>query len=381
MLSHQASIISGGIFMKKITGAVVVILILLAAYLTLWPVPIDPVQWIPPQSPGYTGPYSVNAKLSNLQFISLQGEIGPEHIVIGPDGKLYTTVLGRNIIRMNQDGTGQEVFVKTGGRVLGFDFDAQGNLIAADVDNGLISISPDKKITVLTNKVNQDPIRYADAVIVAKSGKIYFSDASTRFAPKDWGGTFEASVLDIMEQRSTGRLLEYDPATRETRIVAGGFSFANGVALSLDEQWLFLNETGKFRIWKISVNAKDLDTSRPDTSAKILIDNLPGYPDNLMRGLDGKIWVGLVKPRTPALEKMTLTTTPFMRKLNVRLPRFMWPVPKPYGHVVAFTEEGRIVADLQDPKGKYPEATAVTETADKLYIQSLHAKSIGWLSK
>jgi len=367
--------------MKKVAGAIVVILFLLSAYLTLWPVPIDPVQWIPPLSAGYSGPYSVNTKLAGLKIISLEGEEGPEQISIGKDGKLYTTVLSRKILRMNQDGTQQEVFVKTGGRVLGFDFDAQGNMIAADVNNGLISISPDRKITVLTNKVNGDPIRYADAVIVAKSGKIYFSDASMRFAPKDWGGTFEASVLDILEQRSTGRLLEYDPATRETRTVSRGFSFANGVALSLDEQWLFLNETGKYRIWKISVSAKDLDISHPDKSAKILIDNLPGYPDNLMRGLDGKIWVGLVKPRTPALDKMTFTTAPFMRKLTVRLPRFMWPVPKPYGHAVAFTEDGRIVANLQDPIGTYPETTGVTETGDKLYIQSLHAKGIGWLSK
>ena len=105
---------------------------------------------------------------------------------------------------MNPDGSAQEVFVNTGGRVLGFDFDASGNLIAADVNNGLLSISPDKKITLLTDKVNGDPIRYADAVVVAKSGKMYLSDASARFAPKDWGGTFEASVLDILEQSSTG---------------------------------------------------------------------------------------------------------------------------------------------------------------------------------
>ncbi len=365
--------------MKKIAVVIIAVLFLLTAYLTLWPVPIEPVQWIPPLSAGYTGPYSVNTRLANLKIIPLDGEEGPEHIAIGPDGKLYTTVLSCKIIRMNQDGTQREVFVKTGGRVLGFDFDAQGNMIAADVFNGLISISPDKRITVLTNKVNGKPILYADAVIAAKSGKIYFSDASTRFAPKDWGGTFEASVLDILEQRSTGRILEYDPSTKETKIVAKGFSFANGVALSLDEQWLFLNETGKYRVWKISVNAKDLDISKPDVLAKVFVDNLPGYPDNLMRGLDGKIWVGLVKPRTPALDKMTFTTTPFMRKLTVRLPRIMWPVPKPYGHVMAFTEDGRIVDDLQDPSGAYPETTGVTETKDKLFIQSLHAKGIGWL--
>lgn len=367
--------------MNKILGAIVIIIFCFIAYLTFWPVPIKPVQWIPSASPGYTGDHAVNTKLDNLKIISLGNEEGPEQIVIGKDGKLYATLASCKIVRMNQDGSQQEVYVKTGGRVLGFDFDDNGNIIAADVDNGLISISPDKKITVLTDKVNGESIRYADAVALAKSGKIYFSDASTRFAPKDWGGTFEASVLDILEQRSTGRILEYDQATKKTRIVAKGFSFANGVALSLDEQWLFVNETGKYRVWKISVDANDLNIASPGESAKVLFENLPGYPDNLMRGLDGKIWLGFAKPRSPALDRMTITTTPFMRKLTVRLPRFMWPVPKPYGHVFAFTEDGKVVADLQDPSGKYPETTGVTETADKLYIQSLHAKGIGWLPK
>jgi hypothetical protein len=59
----------------------------------------------------------------------------------------------------------------------------------------------------------------------------------------------------------------------------------------------------------------------------------------------------------------------------------MWPVPKPYGHVIAFTEDGKVVADLQDPTGAYPETTAVTETADRLYVQSLHAPWLGWLPR
>jgi len=365
--------------MKKIVLTIVAILFLLAAYLTLWPVPIKPVSWNAPMQPGYTGPHEVNTKLANLKMISLGAEEGPEHIAIGKDGKLYTTVASGNILRMNPDGSAQEVFVNTGGRVLGFDFDTAGNLIAADVNRGLLSISPEKKITVLTDKVNGEPIRYADAVVVAKSGKMYLSDASTRFAPKDWGGTFEASVLDILEQASTGRILEFDPVNKTTRVVAKGVSFANGVALSQDEQALFVNETGKYRVWKISVGAKDLDVSTPSDQAKILFDNLPGYPDNLMRGLDGKIWLGFAKPRNPTIDK--LAAKPFMRKLTLRLPRAMWPIPKTYGHVMAFTEDGKVVADLQDPSGAYPETTGVTETADRLFIQSLHAKGLGWMSK
>ena len=214
-------------------------LVALVAYLSLWPVPIEPVAWVALAAPGYAGVHSVNTKLADLKLISLGTEEGPEHIVIAQDGKLYTTVASGNILRMNPDGSAQEVFANTGGRVLGFDFDARGNLIAADAVKGLLSISPERKVTVLTDKVGTDPIRYADAVIVARNGKMYVSDASTRFAPARWGGTFEASVLDILEQSATGRVLEYDPATGITRIVAHGLSFANGVALSQDEQTLF----------------------------------------------------------------------------------------------------------------------------------------------
>jgi sugar lactone lactonase YvrE len=365
--------------MKKWILAVGALLLLPAAYLTLWPVPIEPLRYDAPASPGYTGPHAVNTRLANLRMISLGEAEGPEHVAIGPDSRLYAAVAGGGIVRMNPDGGGLEVFVNTGGRVLGFDFDAGGNLIAADAMLGLLSIGPDRKIALLADRVNTDPIRYADAVIVARSGRIYLSDASTRFAPRDWGGTFEASLLDLLEQSSTGRILEYDPARRTTRVVARGFSFANGVALSGDEKTLFVNETGRYRVWKIPVDAQNLDIRNAGGRAAPLLDNLPGYPDNLMRGLEGRIWLGLVKPRSPAVDR--LAAKPFLRKATLRLPRPLWPVPKAYGHVIAFTEGGKVVADLQDPGGAYPETTAVTETPDRLYIQSLHARGLGWLPK
>jgi len=369
--------------MKKLLGVLGMLLLAALSYFGLWPVPVDPLSWNAPKAPGYAGPHAVNDKLAKLNMIDLGDEAGPEHIAMGPDGKLYTTVESGRILRMQPDGTQQEVFVQTGGRVLGFDFDAQGHLIAADAVKGLLSIAPDQSIQLLTDQVSvsgkPDPIRYADAVVVAQNGKMYLSDASTRFAPKDWGGTFEASVLDILEQAATGRVLEFDPTTGKTRVVARGLSFANGVALSQDEKHLFVNETGKYRVWKIDVGAQDLDVAQGGAQARVLFDNLPGYPDNLMRGQGGKIWLGFAKPRNPIIDQ--LADQPFMRKVTMRLPRALWPIPKAYGHVMAFTEDGQVVQDLQDPSGQYPESTGVTETADRLYIHSLHAKGLGWLPR
>ncbi|HSB98985.1 MAG TPA: SMP-30/gluconolactonase/LRE family protein [Burkholderiaceae bacterium] len=365
---------------KRIAWTLVAAVVALAAYLSLWPVPIRAVAWKAPPVPGYTGAHAVNDKLAGLTLIQLGAEAGPEHIVLARDGKLYAAMASGNVVRMNPDGSAQEVFVNTGGRVLGFDFDASGRLIAADAVKGLLAIGPDRKVTLLTDKVGDDPIRYADAVVVAKTGKIYFSDASGRFAPAQWGGTFEAAVLDILEQACTARILEYDPAANTTRVVAKGFSFANGVALSSDEQALFVAETGKYRVWKVSVAANDLDVSQgASPQASIVFDNLPGYPDNLMRGQEGRIWLGLSGPRSPDVDAMA--GKPFMRELTLRLPRALWPLPKRYGHVMAFSEDGKVVADLQDPSGAYPETTGVTETADRLYIQNLHLHVLGWKAR
>lgn len=364
--------------LRALLAATGLLLALLVVYLAAWPVPVSPVAWVAPPAPGYTGEHAVNQRLGNLRHIDIGREVGPEHLAIGPDGKLYAAMASGGIVRMNADGTGQETFVNTGGRVLGFDFDAQGRLIAADAMKGLLAVGTDRRVTVLADQVQPgDPIRYADAVVVAPDGLIYFTDASTRFGPLQWGGTFEASVLDILEQSATGRVLAHDPHSGRTRVVARGLSFANGIALSADGAWLFVNETGQYRVWKIATQASDLDVARPSPQARVLLDNLPGYPDNLMRGLDGRIWLGFAKPRNPTVDAMA--DRPFLRQVTLRLPRALWPIPKAYGHVIAFTEEGRVVADLQDPSGAYPETTGITETRERLYVQSLHARTLGWL--
>jgi sugar lactone lactonase YvrE len=349
-------------------------------YLFAWPVPAEPQSWIAPAPPGYVGAHAPNSRLAGLRTIDIGSEAGPEHIAIGPDGKLYAAMLSGALLRMDPDGANVTMFANTGGRVLGFDFDAQGRMIAADAMKGLLAISSDGTVGVLADRVRpDDPIRYANSIVVARDGTIYFTDASGRFSPIEWGGTLEASVLDILEQAATGRVLAHETATGYTRIVAHGFSFANGIALSADERTLFVSETGQYRIWRVDLGASNLDVRSGSQQAGVLLDNLPGYPDNLMRGHDGRIWVGIFRPRNPAADG--LSQKPAMRKVLLRLPRSFLPVGDPYGHVFAFTEDGRVVEDLQDPAGGYPLTTGVTETADRLYIHSLTAPAVGWMPR
>jgi sugar lactone lactonase YvrE len=365
--------------LRKVAGGIGLVLVAVVAYFCFWPVPAKPVAWVAPTPPGYAGAHAQNTRLANLRTIDIGNEFGPEHMVIGPEGKLYAAMTSGALLRMDPDGGHQEVFANTGGRVLGFDFDANGQMIAADAMKGLLIIA-DGNVRMLADHVGpDDPIGYANSVVVASDGIIYFTDASTRFSPSEWGGTYEASVLDILEQAASGRVLAHDPATSTTYVVARGFSFANGIALSADQQTLFVAETGRYSIWKVDRRARDLEVRSGSPQAKVLFDNLPGYPDNLMRGRDGRIWAGLFRPRNPAADG--LSQKPFMRKLLLRLPRSALPLGQPYSHVFAFDETGRVTQDLQDPSGAYPETTGVTETADRLYIHSLHAPVIGWMAK
>ena len=34
---------------------------------------------------------------------------------------------------------------------------------------------------------------------------------------------------------------------------------------------------------------------------------------------------------------------PFLRKITLRLPRALWPVPTAYGHVIAFDDNGKVL--------------------------------------
>ncbi len=367
--------------MKRFLKWLMILALLLAAYLLLWPVPIRAVAWRAPRFDGYVGPHARNQRLAALRPISIAPEIGPEHITFGPDGKLYTGTLSGAILRMNPDGTGIETLVNTGGRPLGMEFDAAGRLIVADAFRGLLAVGMDRSVTVLADHVGADPLAFADAVVVARDGRILFTDATQRLSARTWG-TFDAALLDIMEHSCTGRVLEYRPPTRALRVVIGGLCFANGVALSADESQVFVSETGEYRIWRVDVDAGDLDARalRGDAErrrAQVFASNLPGFPDNLTRSASGHIWTGLTKPRSKVVD--ALSEWPLLRSVSLRLPRALWPVPPVYGHVIAFDESGRVVADLQDRSARIPETSGVTEYHGQLYIQSLNAGALGVL--
>ena len=354
--------------MKSILKATSILVLVLAAYLLLWPVPIEPKSWQAPNAPELVGDYAVNSQLAKFEAIDMGGLSGPEAITANANGDIYLTTHEGWILKLANGSDEAERWVNVGGRPLGIAFDSAQNLWVANAYLGLQKIDPYGAISLEATVAESVPILYADDLVVTPNGKVYFSDASTKFPAGMGGGTLSASLLDLMEHGLHGRIIEFDPTTKQTKVIMRDLSFANGVTSDKNGNFLLVAETGSYRVWKHWLKGENAGQS------EVLIDNLPGFPDNIHRGLKGRYWVGLTSPRSKALDD--LAEQPFLRKIVQRLPSSMRPAVQPYGHILAIDKNGKLLSSMQDPKGAYPATTGAWETKQFLYVSSLTASEL-----
>jgi sugar lactone lactonase YvrE len=246
----------------KIRETLLFIFVMSVLYLFFWPVPVDPVVWEPPYSPAIEGVYAPNNTLGQAEILGAGDGVGPEDVEVNAEGNIYAGFEEGVIMRYKHDGSGGELFAHTGGRPLGLEFDANGNLIVADALKGLLSIDPKGQITVLTSGTSRVKFGFADDVDVADDGTIYFSDASSKTGITDYRH-------DIVEHRPYGGLYAYDPEDERTYLVEDRMFFANGVAVSPDGSFVLVNETSEYRVRKVWVKGSKQGRS------KILLDGLP----------------------------------------------------------------------------------------------------------
>lgn len=349
-----------------LTGLFVIVIL----YLLLWPVPIDPVAWTPPTAPSLTGQFQANNLLAKTERLSLGNDgaptgkgFGPEDVALDSGGRIYTGLDDGRIMRLQPDGTKPEVFSNTNGRPLGLAFDREGNLIVADAVKGLMSIAPNGVVSVLTTEAEGLTLVCTNDLDVAADGTIYFTDASSKFPLSNF-------TADILEHRGNGRFLAYNPKTKTTRTLLRDLSFANGVAVSPDQSFALVVETGAYRIHRVWINGPQQGQS------EVFIDNLPGFPDGISSNGKDKFWLALVTPRKALLDR--LLPHPFARKVIARLPKFLQPAPERYSFVLGFDMNGRVIENLQDPSPNcYAEIANVVEREGSLYFGSIGESAVG----
>jgi sugar lactone lactonase YvrE len=345
---------------KTILRSVIGIAVLILIYLLLWPAPIDPVAWTPPAAPELVGVYAQNSALAKIERLPIQGN-KPEDVAFDAQDRIYCDDDAGRIFRLHPDGTKPELFADTKGRPLGLIFDAADNLIVADAVMGLLSIAPNGQPTVLANEADGVPFKCTNDLDVAADGIIYFTDSSR----------FPLTQLreDLLEHRPNGRLLSYDPKTKQTKVLLSDLYFANGVAVSPDQSFILIAETGTYsvrRYWLKGEKAGHSDT---------FIDNLPGFPDGISSNGKDTFWLALNR-RLPAVD--WLMPHPFLRKIVWRLPLFVQPKPKRFAFALGLDLHGKVVHNLQDSSPQcFNQIANVVEHKGNLYFGSIGESAIG----
>jgi len=285
---------------------------------------------------------------------------GPEDLEIGPEGRLYASLAdGRIMVREGADNWTE--FANTGGRPLGLAFAPDGALFVADALKGLLRHGEDGGFEVwMADESEGGVLVFTDDLTVLEDGSIILTDASRR-----WG--YGEYMNSFIEGEQTGIVYRIT-APGEYVALAEGFSFINGVDHDPETGLVYLNETWAGRIWVLD----------PDTAVvEVLVEGLPGYPDNLEFDPDTDlIWVALPSRRADDLE--SLHPMPFVKRLLWRWIQVAGLPPLPPRPVMglAVTQQGEPVHALYGPDDAPFGVTTVVPFEGDLWVAGLERDGI-----
>ncbi|WP_134323442.1 ABC transporter permease [Cumulibacter soli] len=315
-----------------------------------------------------------NRKLTDARPIGLGQLDGPEDVILDEQGRIYCGDRRGWIWRFEPDDLDHgEVFCRVGGLPLGLAWDADKNLVVCVGGMGVYSIDQDGNATAVSTQTDRNPfalrdtsaIRLADDLDIAPDGKIYYSDASTRFDGIEYN-------FDVMEARPNGRVMVFDPATGKTSTIIKNMSFPNGVCVAHDGQSVLICSTILSRVDRLWIAGEKEGTLEP------FLENLPGLPDNINRAGNGEYWLAFAGMRTPTFD-LALQDAGFRRRMLKEIPQDEWLIANMNTScVVRVSETGEVLESLWDEtQMNHALITSMREKDGYLYLGGLVNNRMG----
>jgi ribose transport system permease protein len=320
--------------------------------------------------------WALNDRLRPATPIGLGRIEGPEDVILDRHDNLYAGSRHGDIIRfLAPDYERMEVFAHIGGTPLGMAFDRQDNLYVCIGGMGLYRVTPDRKVEKATDETNRSyssinddsRLRLADDLDITDDGRIFFSEATVRFEMHEW-------ATDGLEARGNGRIICFDTNTGKTHTVIRDLKFPNGVCIASDGISFLFAET-----WGCSVKRHWFDGPKKGKT-EIVLENLPGFPDNINNSSDGNYWMSLVGMRCPALD-LAWKMPGFRKRMAKRVARDEWLFPNiNTGCVLKFNEKGEVLETMWDLGGQnHPMITSMREHRGYLYLGGIMNNRVGRL--
>eukprot|EP01112_Ceratiomyxa_fruticulosa_P017210 TRINITY_DN5321_c0_g2_i1.p1 TRINITY_DN5321_c0_g2~~TRINITY_DN5321_c0_g2_i1.p1 ORF type:complete len:418 (+),score=76.32 TRINITY_DN5321_c0_g2_i1:855-2108(+) len=374
---------------KRMLPAIIMASVLLLISLILHPIPFqyEPIELNLPPPPPRENVVPLHGHCSIV--ISSDAHCS-EGVAVDEHGNIFAGYHNGTIVKIDTNGKISTV-AQINGYPLGMEFDAHNNLIVCDsLNNNLLSFENLDSLsepTILVKKMfdkNEKPISFLDDLTISqKTGVIYFTDASQNV----WNSLIPNTTIDpaqiqtlcvreYLEAQTTGRVLAYDPSTKQVSVIAEGLTFANGIVIDpINEDYLLVAETFRFKISKIPLITPTRGGTKVDFA-----QNLIGIPDGMAISKDGKyLWVGIHKPRTKfghfVLDKPYLKQ--LMGRLSDKVLKVIGNLDK-WGMVLQIDiATGKVVHSLLDEHGDLIRALgSIRLVDDTLYLGSLTGNNV-----
>ena len=334
-------------------------------YLSLWPTgrtfesfEVEPSLALPNTLPQ-------NLPLDSLRDFGTVGE-GPEDIAVDVAGKLYTGIADGHVMTFTPGEKTWRALTVTYGRPLGLAFSPDERwLYIADAEKGLMRTDKQGHLERLVDTLAGEDLGLVDDLAVAPDGRVYFTAATREFGVDE----FREALLT---HHGTGQLLRYDPKTQTLDVLLDGLQFANGVAIDAAGEYVYVAETGNYRVLRTPLNALRLPRE-----PEVFVERLPGFPDGLSFDDQGQLWVAIVAPRSDLLD--ALGPHPSLREAIYRLPqRFKSGANQTVSLALALDHDGNIADALRGSNEAAPGITNLVWRGDTVYVGSLFGRRVKW---
>ncbi|CAJ1914028.1 unnamed protein product [Sphenostylis stenocarpa] len=324
-----------------------------------------------------TSLHSAVESVPTTSFVEAFGLVGnavlllPVQDTTSDDGKVDKVVFGRD----EACGGAYEEHPKKEhlcGRPLGLCFSMLSNeLYIADAYNGLVAVGPNggtpsRLISILEEEEKGEALSFTNGLDVdPRTGAVYFTSSSSKYQRRNY-------VSLILSRDKSGKLMKYEPQSEKVSILLNNLSFANGVALSKDGDYILIIETTTCRVLRYW-----LETSKAGTLEVFAV--LPGFPDNIKRSPRGGFWVGINSRREKLIQ--WILSYPWIGQVLLKLPldttkafSYLSKLKRSSGLAIRLSEYGEILEVFEDKSwNKGGSISEVEERDGILWVGSIDA--------
>ena len=208
----------------------------------------------------------------NVSLVA-QGLDHPECVCFGPDGTLFAGGEAGQLYRISPEGEATQV-ASTGGFLLGIAADGRGAIHACDTERrAVLRIDRDGTVTERSSGSPEHPFTLPNFPVFDARGNLYVSDSG-----------------DYWHEAGTGSVLVVRPDDTTETFHHGPFRFANGLAISPDQAWLYVAQSTAWNVVRIPLG-------RPDGPVEVT-HTLPPHtvPDGLAFCDDGRLLIACYRP-------------------------------------------------------------------------------------